>query len=172
MDDSLIRHIPIMHMAIPTAISLSMYRTHGQESLCILNTFCLGTEEETVPMMLTSRLLKISNYMNKNKITKFLRNVIRLKENEISQYLRYMMAAQHPHLFLQHYVERLFQAHFILQVGIFTSILWWIVREVVDAILIEELMTSLILAAWCKDKVDISNALPRWISRHVISRLR
>ena len=70
MDDSLIRHIPIMHMAIPTAISLSMYRTHGQESLCILNTFCLGTEEETVPMMLTSRLLKISNYMNKNKITK------------------------------------------------------------------------------------------------------
>ena len=70
MDDSLIRHIPIMHIAIPTAISLSMYRTHGQESLCILNTFCLGTEEETVPMMLTSRLLKISNYMNKNKITK------------------------------------------------------------------------------------------------------
>ena len=70
MDDSLILHTRTMHMATHTAISLSMYRTHGQESLCILNTFCLGTEEETVPMMLTSRLLKISNYMNKNKITK------------------------------------------------------------------------------------------------------
>ena len=55
MDDSLIRHIPIMHMAIPTAISLSMFRTHGQESLYISNTFCLGTEGETVPMRRTSR---------------------------------------------------------------------------------------------------------------------
>ena len=162
MDDSLIRHIPIMHMAIPTAISLSMYRTHGQESLCILNTFCLGTEEETVPMMLTSRLLKTSNSMNiKNKITKLFLKCYKIKGKLIFQYLRYMMAAQHPHHFLPHYVERLFLAHFIQQVGIFTSILWWLVREVVGAILIEELMTSLILAAWCKDKVDISNALPR-----------
>ena len=66
-----------------------------------------------------------------------------------------MMAAQQPHLFLPHYVEQLFLAHFIQRVGIFTSILWWLVREVVDAIMIEELMTLRIPAAWCKGKVDI-----------------
>ena len=80
---------------------------------------------------------------------------MRLKDNEISQYFRYMMAAQHPHLFLPHYVEPLYLAQFTQRVGIFTSILWWLLREVVDAIMTEELMTSLILAAWCKGKVDI-----------------
>ena len=71
MDDSLILHTRTMHMATPTAISLYMYQTRNQESLYISNTFCLATEEETVPMMLTSRLLKTSNSMNiKNKITK------------------------------------------------------------------------------------------------------
>ena len=64
MDDSLIHHIPIMHMATPTAISPYMYRTRSQESLYISNIFCLGTEEETVPMMRTSRQVKISNSMN------------------------------------------------------------------------------------------------------------
>lgn len=55
MEDSLILRIPIMRMATPTAISLYMYQTRSQESLYISSTFCLGTEEETVPMMLTSR---------------------------------------------------------------------------------------------------------------------
>ena len=70
MDDSLILHTRTMHMATPIAISLYMYRTRSQESLYISNTFCLGTEEETVPMMRTSRYVKISNSMNR-KIAKF-----------------------------------------------------------------------------------------------------
>ena len=67
MEDSLILRIPIMRMATPTAISLYMYQTRSQESLYISNTFCLGTEEETVPMMRTSRQVKISNSMNKKQ---------------------------------------------------------------------------------------------------------
>ena len=70
MDDSLIRHIPIMHMATPTAISLFMSRIHGQESLYTSNTSCLGTEEETVPMMLTSRSVKIYTSMILTNILK------------------------------------------------------------------------------------------------------
>ena len=67
MEDSLILRIPIMRMATPTAISLYMYQTRSQESLYISSTFCLETEEETVPMMLTSRQVKISNSMNKKQ---------------------------------------------------------------------------------------------------------